>query len=157
MKIGAPKLRGRPKGRKDSKQKFMPYDKTGIKSYKRLYHRNGYEEGKLDFDLFLALVKMNCYYCGSPPQLVNPHRSSYKEFNNKGVHMSFQFWQDSFVPYNGIDKKEPKDDYTDVTNLVTCCKICNFLKCRLVHDQFLEHIHKIAKHHPQEPCQPCAN
>lgn len=144
-----PKKLGRPKGSKNTKQKYMPYDKSGEKSYKRLFHTNGYQKGKLKFSVFLELVKMNCYYCGSPPKLTNPQGSTYKEFNNRGIHMSFQYWKDSWIPFNGIDKKEPKEDYSDITNLLPCCKICNFLKQKLDHDHFLEHIHKIANKHPQ--------
>lgn len=140
---------GRPRGSKNSKQRVWSYDKTGLQPYKRLFHANGYEKGKLDFDVFLVLVKQDCYYCGSPPRLINPYGSVYKENQNgKFSRLSYQRWQDSWVLYNGIDKKEPKEDYLDVDNLLPCCKTCNFLKQRLGHDLFLEHVRKIANRHP---------
>jgi hypothetical protein len=142
------KLRGRPKGSKNSKQRKYRYDKTGIKAYKRLWHSNGYQTKHLDFDVFLSLVKMDCYYCGEPPQLTNPHGPIYKDTNYRGNHMSFEFWQDSWILFNGIDKMEHKEDYSDISNLVPCCKTCNFLKHRLGHDQFIAHAHKIAAHRP---------
>lgn len=138
--------KGRPKGSKNNVQRIMPHDKSGLTSYKRLYHANGYRAKKLDFEIFIKLVKLDCYYCGSTAKLTNPNGSIYKEFNNKGIHMSYEFWKDSWVVYNGIDKKEHKEDYSDIDNLVTCCKICNFLKQRLSCDDFILHVKKIAEY-----------
>ena len=142
MKKVKKKKAGRPKGSKNSYRVFRSFDKSGIKPYKRLWHTYGYQEKKMDLTIFIKMVKMNCYYCNSKPQLVNPYGAIYKEFDNRGRFIQYDYWNSGWVLYNGIDKKEHKDSYEDISNLVTCCKICNFMKQRLTHDEFINQIKK---------------
>jgi hypothetical protein len=56
----------------------------------------------------------------------------------------------------GIDRIDNGIGYI-LTNLTSCCKICNFMKCNLTYDQFKKHIYNITtdnivlKHNIQNP------
>lgn len=124
-----------PKGK--YKRSYVP----GRAAFRRLYTSNHYAEKNLDYDLFLKMCQEPCYYCGELPALVNPYKSI-KSF--RGITADWLF--DQIVCFNGIDKKNHKEDYTDKSNLVTCCKKCNLMKQRHSDKEFVEHAKKIAQH-----------
>jgi hypothetical protein len=77
----------------------------------------------LDFKFFKDLTKLNCFYCGiEPKQICKTKHSSYI--------------------YNGIDRINNKMGY-EVTNVVTCCKICNKAKSSMGIEQFNEWLNRI--------------
>lgn len=92
----------------DSKSKLSPL--------KSLYgnYRRGAEQRNLDFDIsideFHEIIKMDCYYCGSPP-----------------IQVLKKEWAKYGIVYNGIDRKDNSIGYT-LLNVVPCCKFCNFAK-----------------------------
>lgn len=90
----------------------------------------------IDFNLskeeHLKIIKQNCYYCGSEPELKQPHRG-------KGKYVGVP------VPYNGIDRIDSNVGY-EIDNCVSCCTKCNYMKSDMDVSQFREHILKIANY-----------
>lgn len=79
----------------------------------------------LDDNLFKEMIEKNCYYCGQAP---------YSKFKRK--------WKNKTYYYNGVDRVDNNIGYT-MNNVVTCCKICNYMKRTLSKCEFIEHITKI--------------
>lgn len=72
------------------------------------------------------LTTRKCHYCGSEPStLLKRPRGT--------------------LLYNGIDRVDNTIGYL-ASNCVTCCKVCNFMKGTMSHQQFLEHVAKISKY-----------
>jgi len=84
---------------------------------------------KFDFSLskevFAQLMDEPCYYCGGKP--VNT-------FIQHGRQLR---------PYQGIDRKDNSKGYTP-ENCVPCCIVCNKMKKAKNHDEFIQHVLKIA-------------
>jgi hypothetical protein len=118
----------------------------GESSYKRLYRNNRYKKLGLDYEVFLNLIAQDCLYCGSPPRRINPYGSVFKNYRSMN-NMSETFWNDSWIFANGVDKMSHQDDYSDISNLVPCCFICNFMKQRMTKDAFIEHCNRISNRH----------
>lgn len=116
--------------------------------YRRVFGNNHYKEKGLDFQLFLALIQQDCHYCGTSPALTNPYGSTYEShqtsFKTKAGRESW--WQAQWIAMNGIDKMLPCDNYKDASNLVPCCRTCNFMKSNLSYSDFKNHIAKIYSH-----------
>ncbi len=78
------------------------------------------EKRGLPWDLssyrFEEMIRMPCHYCGAEAKM-----------------------------YNGIDRMDSNDGYTE-NNVVPCCSICNLFKRDLPYEGFLELIRKIAQH-----------
>ena len=95
-------------------------------------YRAGARNRNLDFtlskELFLSLIKSNCYYCGSLPS--NVYNNAYKGSNHN-----------PFL-YNGIDRVDSSRGYTE-DNVVSCCFICNRAKNNMSKSQFLQWIKRI--------------
>lgn len=70
---------------------------------------------KISFDLtsseFRAITAMNCFYCGSAPEM-----KFGKAYSSNGIYT-----------YSGIDRVDNSKGYT-ADNCVACCKTCNFMK-----------------------------
>ena len=83
----------------------------------------------IDYECFKRISAQPCFYCGKPPsqKAYAQTRSSRKE--------SFKQDYNRFVLYNGLDRIDNEIDYIE-TNLVPCCKICNFAKRDLSLDEF---------------------
>lgn len=84
---------------------------------------------------FNSLLQSNCYYCGVFPSTV----SSESTYN--GV----------FI-YNGIDRLDNNRGYEE-DNVVTCCKVCNWLKGKLSVEEFFLQIKKINDFQESKVCQ----
>lgn len=143
----------RPKGIKESKpRKPRPRKLTepGLASWRRLWRGGHYAEKGLPFELYRELARQPCYYCGAEPRLINSYGVTYNHhltmYSNPKKCCSFEWWNEQWIYANGVDKVIPKDDYTDVSNLVPCCTTCNFMKQRLGHDEFIAQCKKIANH-----------
>jgi hypothetical protein len=80
----------------------------------------------------LEIVKQNCHYCGSEPEIKQPHRG-------KGRYVGVP------VPYNGIDRIDSNVGY-EIDNCVSCCTKCNYMKSDMDVSIFTEHILKISNH-----------
>ena len=67
---------------------------------------------EIDFEFFKEAISKNCFYCNSGPV------SYYKKKKGR-----------QGLSYNGLDRVDNSQGYTH-TNIVTCCKFCNFAKSR---------------------------
>jgi hypothetical protein len=81
-------------------------------------------------DQVLFLMDSNCYYCG-------------KELSNTGFPDSVMLIHQ--IPYNGIDVIENDGGYT-ISNVVSCCGLCNSMQSNLAVSDFLQHVHRIAEY-----------
>ncbi len=70
----------------------------------------------------------NCHYCNCQPSLQTKSSSGYVVYTR-----------------NGIDRLNPAIGYI-LSNCVSCCKMCNFMKYTLTKEQFLTQIRKIYNH-----------
>ena len=106
--------------------------------YRYIYEKYQYsaKTRNIDFNLskeeHLEIIKQNCYYCGSEPELKQPHKG-------KGKYVGVP------VPYNGIDRIDSNVGY-EVNNCVSCCTKCNYMKSDMDVSLFQEHILKIANY-----------
>jgi hypothetical protein len=96
-----------------------------------LYHSYEYRAARcnLTMDLnreqFASLIAQNCHYCGAQPRLKVSRRACFQEF----------LW-------NGLDRKDNMQGYT-VSNVVPCCKTCNWAKGKLSYDDFIAYLERV--------------
>lgn len=88
----------------------------------------------ISFDLFSALSKQPCHYCGLEYSKEIEDRLNESK---KGKRLS-----DHVLKCNGIDRLNPSEGYTD-SNSVSCCKFCNFAKHTMGKDEFLKWVKKV--------------
>lgn len=106
--------------------------------YRYVYeqYKSSAKSRNIDFNLskkeYLEIIKQNCYYCGSEPELRQPSRG-------KGKYVGIP------VLYNGIDRIDSMMGY-EKENCVPCCTKCNYMKSDMNITLFSEHILKIANH-----------
>ena len=108
------------KWRENNPDKVMAGNKSRIENIK-IHYTNYIRKAdylrhsfELSQDMFEEIVKQPCYYCG--------------------------IIQDR--EFNGIDRKNSTQGY-DVTNCVSCCKMCNYMKGSLCERVFLDRIEHI--------------
>lgn len=82
----------------------------------------------LTFNAYKELIVQPCQYCKAPP----------KATNNEPALKGFKF--------NGLDRIDNKKGYYE-QNVVPCCPLCNSMKSKLTHEEFIEHIKKISDNH----------
>lgn len=87
-----------------------------------------YLDGDLTFEQFMELSQQACHYCGSPPS--NQRRDRHKKSS------AFYVEQSLFV-YNGLDRIDSNIPH-NYTNIVPCCKWCNYSKRERTPTQFYE-------------------
>lgn len=80
----------------------------------------------LDEELFVSMIKSNCFYCNSWPS----------NKNTRGKHKQI------VTLYNWIDRVSSSEWYVE-GNVVPCCKRCNYAKAEMSVDEFIKHINKI--------------
>jgi hypothetical protein len=78
----------------------------------------------ISFEEFLDVSEKECFYCGGKP-------------DNKKQSGLLNEWH-----YNGIDRIDNQLPYIK-SNIVPCCKTCNFMKCKLNFVDFIAHIKRI--------------
>lgn len=78
----------------------------------------------LTLDEFHNLIKSNCHYCGCAPQ----------QKRRAGKHI---------MTINGIDRINNNIGYIK-NNVVSCCKVCNWMKKDLSIEKFIEHCKTIS-------------
>ncbi len=87
---------------------------------------------KLEFEISKPLAKMlfilPCNYCRQPPTSIWPTGRS--DMNGT-------------FAYSGLDRVDSSRGYIS-TNIVPCCKTCNYMKQSLSEMEFLAHIHRIS-------------
>lgn len=84
---------------------------------------------ELDLNQFKQLISKECYYCGE------------KESN------TFKLKNGYFLRYNGIDRKNNNEGYTE-SNSVSCCSVCNKAKMTLSCEEFIILARKISEKYP---------
>lgn len=104
-------------------------EKTDKLAHIRKQYKKIYNDGDVTFDDFLELSQKNCYYCGSPPSNYKKCQATRKEF-------LIDFY------YNGLDRIDNTIGHY-LTNVVTCCKICNFGKSSMAYNKFINLVKKI--------------
>ena len=104
---------------------------TGMNCLYARYKRQAKKRRKsftISKSTFRNTVLGNCHYCGvKPGQALKKQKSKVVLFN-----------------YNGIDRFDPAEGYTE-TNCVSCCVNCNHAKLNMTFDEFMNHIRKIYK------------
>lgn len=106
----------------------------GFSSMNSLYisYRYNARKKKVPFEItiedFFNITQKDCFYCGSGPS------SFYHAKNCNGPYI-----------YNGMDRISPQLGYT-LTNLVSCCRTCNWMKSDLTLEIFKNHLLKIVEH-----------
>jgi hypothetical protein len=114
----------------------------GVSSRNRIldYYKRGANTRSLPWsisdDLFDFLIKRPCHWCGSPP--LNPELRSHESFKHSNT-------PDAEFLYNGIDRKDNTYGYI-VGNVVSCCRLCNWMKGSLDWRDFVLQARKIAAH-----------
>lgn len=83
---------------------------------------------ELTIEQFTNFIKMNCFYCNSPPDKITVI---------KRVDNTIMF------NYNGIDRKNSKLGYI-LDNCVPCCWMCNQAKLDKPFDKFINWLEKIS-------------
>jgi hypothetical protein len=83
---------------------------------------------KLGKDEFKKLTKQNCIYCGSEPNKISYMRNRELKYG--------------YYKYNGLDRLDSSVGYI-IDNIVPCCQRCNFMKMKMLKDEFLEQVEKI--------------
>lgn len=83
---------------------------------------------ELEYEYFKNLIIQNCYYCGE--MNANQNRFEY----------------DIHIKVLGIDRKNNDEGYT-ISNSVSCCKLCNFMKRNYDENIFVEQCKKISNNY----------
>jgi len=95
---------------------------------------------ELLFNDFVNIISQDCYYCGDKPQ-----RSSNKLLVSRG-HIN-----EPPLYYNGVDRQNSEIGYV-ISNCVSCCGKCNYMKHILSEDDFYFQIEKIYNHSIKKSC-----
>lgn len=116
---------------KENRARRVPSDNRSARNrVMDSYKRNAKTKGQT-FDLSapeaLLLFDGLCHYCGKQPSTTLKTKSG------------------STFTYNGIDRKDPKKGYAP-SNVVSCCKTCNFMKSDYTYQEFIDFIGAIAQH-----------
>jgi 5-methylcytosine-specific restriction endonuclease McrA len=116
-------------GKSHRKEKFMSSARA-IYRLLKIRAKNKLQPFKLSFIDFVHIARKNCFYCGKrPSQVMQSHKNHY---------------YGTFY-YNGIDRINSQKGYIK-TNVITCCKYCNYAKNDLTTTRFFNHIKKIYEH-----------
>jgi hypothetical protein len=98
-------------------------DNHGVRNQIFLGYKRNARKRKLEFDLyfdnFSILIRKPCHYCGVKSSNVKITLTCKEGF-----------------PYNGIDRIDSSIGYI-ITNVVPCCKVCNYAKTNLSLQDFL--------------------
>ncbi len=130
---GCSKIEGHKKAAEKQKGKARPQvQKPNGESVLHsvfLNYKQGAKDRRLSFLLskeeFAELTSLICYYCGSEPREVKKKAS---DFVSRKM--------------NGIDRLDSSKGY-ELSNCVSCCKTCNYMKLEMSVSEFLNHIDKI--------------
>jgi hypothetical protein len=110
----------------------------GEATINRVYrnYKNNAKNRKIEFDIekdfFINMTKQDCFYCGESPN------NMAKSNCNNGDYI-----------YNGIDRLDSSKGYIK-TNVVTCCKQCNFSKNIMSKEEYISHCKKVVEHSKKE-------
>ena len=89
-----------------------------------------YNDSGLSINQFYKLSQLNCYYCSQ-----SPNNKANKSKKDGGDYI-----------YNGLDRLDNSISHC-YSNVVPCCKSCNFAKSNLSFDDFMYWIGKLKSNH----------
>lgn len=116
------------------KNNLLPEGKAAFNftfnGYVRSAAKRGHNWG-LTREQFFSLTQTVCFYCGCLPS--NKYGEC-SELRLNGVFVG-----------NGIDRVDSSLGYS-ISNCVSCCKTCNYMKRSLSFEEFKAHILRIAAH-----------
>lgn len=128
LKMGRIRSCGCLKYELNKTQFCLPKGEASFNRILESYTRNA-RKRSLEFRLtkgeFRSLITSQCFYCTKPPAQIARTKDSNGEFI-----------------YNGIDRKDNNKGYI-LTNVVSCCKICNRAKSDLNEKEFLLWIKRV--------------
>jgi hypothetical protein len=101
-----------------------------MRSY-RTHAKNAGRLWQLTDEQANVLFQSNCHYCGVPPSNVS--------YGTKKNPMTFK--RIPFI-YNGIDRVDSAIGYVP-TNVVACCKTCNFAKRHTPYAEFMAWVKRL--------------
>jgi hypothetical protein len=116
----------------------LPDGEAAFNTLYRSYFKNAQQRElsfDLDKDVFKSITKMDCHYCGQPP---NNHYPSIGTTRSSAKKTITQY------QYNGIDRVNSKLGYS-IDNCVPACSVCNYMKKSLSFGDFKQHIARIYK------------
>lgn len=95
--------------------------------------------GFLPKDVWEAVVKMPCTYCGGidTKNITARRKSARYKIPEKDLHL----WE---IQINGVDRVDSSLGYT-AENCVPCCKVCNIMKNSMSESAFVEHVRRIGE------------
>jgi len=118
---------------------FIPDKDPKESSYRALftsYSKNAINrklEFNLSFEEFIQKLKLNCFYCGSPP--LNTFNYSKNKTTGLKSRKTSLLREEATIFYNGIDRVDNTKGYT-LENCVTCCLFCNYAKKNRTLEEF---------------------
>lgn len=89
---------------------------------------------ELDFDFFVSITRENCFYCNQ-----SPNNYIHYQCSNKYSELARS---SGGVYYSGLDRYDNSINHVE-SNVVPCCKYCNFAKSDMNVVDFFNHINKI--------------
>jgi len=98
-----------------------------LNKYVHKAHSRGHEFA-LTLEQFDKLTNLPCHYCGAEP---------FTEYRYKK--------KDVELLYNGLDRVDNTKGYYP-SNVVPCCKVCNFIKGSMEQSEFIEQVNRIQTH-----------
>lgn len=113
------------------RSKRLPKDQGVINHIILQYKRHARDRGlswNLTYEQVANLIQQPCFYCGA-------ERSNHKVTKN---------CKEGY-DHNGIDRIDSSIGY-EPSNVVPCCKICNYAKSDMKQKDFIEWAHRVAHH-----------
>ena len=121
-----------------AKSRRLPPGISTFKLVLYMYKKAAAERGhcfSLSESRFYALTQMPCSYCGCPPATLRTVKSKHGTFL-----------------YNGVDRIDNTIGYLE-SNVVPCCKLCQYAKRHLRVEVFLEWAKRLVAFQEQHPFQ----
>lgn len=106
----------------------------------QLTYKHLYSDGDISFDEFLVLSQQNCFYCGKEPS----NRTTCYSTKTRGL--TKERFDNSYFIYNGLDRIDNNLGHIK-SNIVPCCKTCNYGKRIMSQNEFFEWIKTIYNKH----------
>lgn len=114
-----------------NKRNIKPTEESGGNSIYKTYVCHSRRLTRV-FDIskrdFKFLISRTCVYCGAFP-------------NNQHVNQNTK----QIFFYNGVDRVDNDRGYT-LDNCVPCCKICNYAKGGMTHEEFIQYLNGLVKY-----------
>ncbi len=99
-------------------------------------------------DVWLSFIRLPCNYCGSID--VHTFMDRYLKAKRLAKHFTSEEIKKYEVSMNGIDRIDSSLGYI-VSNCVSCCKRCNYMKNSLSLEAFIAHVNKINQYFNKFP------